>query len=117
ARGVGRVRPLVPADTPPRGLKGKCERGDLNPTPDRENPAFSRIATVKDRRRPSRIVPDRHNLGGAGEEVRGPRGAKEVRASVADWRSTLSALGLAAEELAEQCGIVRDAEDRARLEA
>src|SRR5215475_13368139 len=47
--------------------KAKCERGDLNPTRDRENPAFSRIATVKDRRRPSRIVPDRHNLAGAGE--------------------------------------------------
>jgi hypothetical protein len=39
----------------------------LNPTPGRENPAFSRTATVKDRHRPSRIVPDRHNLGGADE--------------------------------------------------
>jgi len=39
----------------------------LNPTPGRENPAFSGIATVKDRRRPPRIVPDRHNLDGADE--------------------------------------------------
>jgi hypothetical protein len=49
----------------------ECERGDLNPTSGRENPAFSRIASVKDRHRPSRIVPDRHNLAGADE--RSPR--------------------------------------------
>src|SRR5262249_2960264 len=49
------------------GAWPKCERGDLNPTCDRENQAFSRIATVKDHRRPSRIVPDRHNLAGADE--------------------------------------------------
>jgi hypothetical protein len=48
-----------------RLAKGRCERGDLNPTTGRENPALSRTATVKDRRRPSRIVPDRHNLAGA----------------------------------------------------
>src|SRR5262249_1232501 len=52
----------------------ECERGDLNPTCDRENPAFSRIATVKDRRRRSRIVPDRHNLAGADE--RKPKGGR-----------------------------------------
>jgi hypothetical protein len=47
--------------------KAKCEGGDWNQTRDRKNPAFSRIATVKDRRRQSRIVPDRHNLGDANE--------------------------------------------------
>jgi hypothetical protein len=45
----------------------RCERGDLNPTCDRGNPVFSRIGTVKNRQRPSRIVPDRHNLAGADE--------------------------------------------------
>jgi hypothetical protein len=51
----------------------QCERGDLNPTAGREIPAFSRIATVKDRHRPPRIVPDRHNLDGADEVSRVPR--------------------------------------------
>jgi hypothetical protein len=62
----------------------QCERGDLNPTCDRENPAFSRIATVKDRRRPSRIVPDRHNLAG-GDETK-PEGAWASCAHLPDKR-------------------------------
>jgi integrase len=76
-RESGELAPPGPASGATRkksvGIPGvaECERGDLNPTPDRENPAFSRIATVKDRRRPSRIVPDRHNLAGAGEVSRG----------------------------------------------
>jgi hypothetical protein len=47
----------------------EVKRGDLNPTSSRGNPAFSGTATVKDRRRPPRIVPDRHNLAGADEAM------------------------------------------------
>jgi hypothetical protein len=45
----------------------EVKKGGLNPIPGRERPAFSRTATVKDRRRPSRIVPDRHNRAGTDE--------------------------------------------------
>ena len=42
-------------------------KGGLEPDVRPRKASVSRIATVKDRRRRSRIVPDRHNLEGAGE--------------------------------------------------